>query len=539
MSTESTGTSSFDDDNADSSAFSPSPHKRFRAGEMDRGLEMDDDDPDIDAVLAAESDSDGELNDRIVISQKLKKGDVVWKLELASMKGDRHINARNVKEEDFNRSADDFTTEKEIIRVKMYVVKTPRCSTTNKADKRASLMPVFNKSDFSDSSRINIKNLQNEKIKLSRIFKYQHNRDINKRILGAVERSVQWAMKISPEKRKEYEGYLADITRMEELVRDYFGLQDRDQVDPLDFLIRDNVDRQRKYPQLTRKLKASVIHFVRKERAAAEAAAKGESGGGETEASPSAADDVIEIPEGDLDQILSDMVQEREQHLGGNVVGEVVDVTDSPRSCDIDETPPVVEEPLCPERQRQQTMSQKIMDELNRGDYDEYITTIVTGKNKGRRHNHFVKIQHSENPDFHPITSKLGKWCNLGFLSEDEDLEFANITRHKLQQKRDLLVLSEESKANSNLMEKYLTLVLQPELLIKIVLKRKRRTEGPKAKIKAAENFYLERRVTDLEVARFEEQVDREIMESRSSRRSSTGSPYLDDDDEDMDGEES
>ena len=68
------------------------------------------------------------------------------------------------------------------------------------------------------------------------------------------------------------------------------------------------------------------------------------------------------------------------------------------------------------------------------------------------------------------------------------------------------LVLSEESKANSNLMEKYLTLVLQPELLIKIVLKRKRRTEGPKAKIKAAENFYLERRVTDLEVARFEEQ---------------------------------
>ena len=55
---------------------------------------------------------------------------------------------------------------------------------------------------------------------------------------------------------------------------------------------------------------------MRKERAAAEAAAKGESGGGETEASPSAADDVIEIPEGDLDQILSDMVQEREQHLG-------------------------------------------------------------------------------------------------------------------------------------------------------------------------------------------------------------------------------
>ena len=151
-------------------------------------------------------------------------------------------------------------------------------------------------------------------------------------------------------------------------------------------------------------------------------------------------------------------------------------------------------------------------------------------------YNHFVKVQHDENPDFHPINSKLGKWCNLGFLSEDEDLEFANITRYKLQEKKDLLALSEKTKADSNLMEKYLTLVLQPELLIKIVLKKKRQAEGPKAKIKAAEDFYMKRRVTDLEVARFEEQVDREIMESRSSR-SSTRSPYLDDDDEDMDGD--
>ena len=70
---------------------------------------------------------------------------------------------------------------------------------------------------------------RNEKVQLSRIFKYQHNRDINKRILAALERSVQWTMKISAEKRKEYEEYLAAITRQEELVRDYFGLPDRDQ----------------------------------------------------------------------------------------------------------------------------------------------------------------------------------------------------------------------------------------------------------------------------------------------------------------------
>ena len=53
MSTESTGTSSFDD------AESPSPPKKIKSEEDD------DDEPDIDAVLAADSDtSDGELNDR-------------------------------------------------------------------------------------------------------------------------------------------------------------------------------------------------------------------------------------------------------------------------------------------------------------------------------------------------------------------------------------------------------------------------------------------------------------------------------------------
>ena len=182
-------------------------------------------------------------------------------------------------------------------------------------------------------------------------------------------------------------------------------------------------------------------------------------------------------------------------------------------------------------------MSQIIMDELRRGVYDEYVTTIVEGKNKGKRHRHFVKLQHDESPDFHPITSKLGRWCNLGFLSDDEDLEFANITRCKLHEKMDKSELSEKTKADSNLMEKYLTLVLQPELLIKIVLKRMRRAEGKRAKLKAAEEFYCKKRVTDLEVARFEEQVDREIMESRSSR-SSNASPFPDEeDDESMDGE--
>ena len=528
MSTESTGTSSFDDDNVGST--SPSPPKKIKSEEE----EEDADDTDIDAVLAAESDcSDSELNDKIVVrDKKLKKGDVAWRLQIASMRTNRHVNNRNVKEEDFTRTEEDFQEKCEILSVKMYVVKLPKVEKT-----KAALMPVFNKSDFSDSSRIDIKLLRNEKVQLSRIFKYQHNRDINKRILNAVERSVQWAKNLNAEKQKEYAEYLAAITRQEELVRDYFGLPGRDQVDPLDFLVRDNVDRHRKYPQLANKLKASVINFVKKDIAeAGEEAVKDESGEDAEESNSNAGDNsIIELPQGEMDEILSDMTSQQAQHSTGNVDGNVSDgdVLDVPS----DDTTAVKEEPLCPERQRQQTMSQKIMEELKRGDYDEYITTIVEGKNKGKRHRHFVKVQHDENPDFHPITSKLGRWCNLGFLSDDEDLDFANITRGKLQEKMDRSELSEKTKADSNLMEKYLTLVLQPELLIKIVLKRMRRADGPRAKLTAAEEFYCKKRVTDLEVARFEEQVDREIMESRSSR-SSNASPLPDDeDDESMDGE--
>ena len=155
MSTESTGTSSFDDDNVGST--SPSPPKKIKSEEE----EEDADDTDIDAVLAAESDcSDSELNDKIVVrDKKLKKGDVAWRLQIASMRTNRHVNNRNVKEEDFTRTEEDFQEKCEILSVKMYVVKLPKVEKT-----KAALMPVFNKSDFSDSSRIDIKLLRNEKV---------------------------------------------------------------------------------------------------------------------------------------------------------------------------------------------------------------------------------------------------------------------------------------------------------------------------------------------------------------------------------------
>ena len=165
----------------------------------------------------------------------------------------------------------------------------------------------------------------------------------------------------------------------------------------------------------------------------------------------------------------------------------------------------------------QNTMGPNILDDLKRGDYDNYINTIITGNNKGRRHSYFVKGHHGKNSDFHLLTSELKILCNPGFLTEDDDQEFGNYARHKLQEKKDLLVLPEKSKADPNLMEKYLRLVLQPELLIKIVLKRMRQVEGRKAKLSYAENFYLKRRVSELETMLCEGQVNQEIMKSISS----------------------
>ena len=70
-------------------------------------------------------------------------------------------------------------------------------------------------------------------------------------------------------------------------------------MDPLDFLIRDNVDRHRKYPQLTSKLKASVIPFVKKE----------SEGGGGGDTGEATTEDIVEIPESEINNILRDMTQ--------------------------------------------------------------------------------------------------------------------------------------------------------------------------------------------------------------------------------------
>ena len=166
-----------------------------------------------------------DVNKIIVKGEKFKKGDIVWKVQIGSYKN-RNATGRAVKEEDFSRSEEDFENAQEIISAKMYVVKI---SVSEKVSSKAVLMPVFNQSGSSESSRVDAKLLRNEKVQLSRIFHYQHKQDINKRILNAVERSVQWSKNLSAEKQKEHGEYLASITRQEELVREYFALPEHDQ----------------------------------------------------------------------------------------------------------------------------------------------------------------------------------------------------------------------------------------------------------------------------------------------------------------------
>ena len=164
-------------------------------------------------------------NKIVVKGEKFKKGDIVWKVQIGSYQN-RNGTGRAVKEEDFSRSEEDFENTQEIISAKMYVVKI---SVSEKVSSKAVLMPVFNQSGSSESSRVDAKLLRNEKVQLSRIFQYQHKPDINKRILSAVERSVQWSKNLSAEKQKEHGEYLASITRQEELVREYFALPEHDQ----------------------------------------------------------------------------------------------------------------------------------------------------------------------------------------------------------------------------------------------------------------------------------------------------------------------
>ena len=181
----------------------------------------------------------------LVKKMKLEKSDIVWKLEIVSMKNHQWSQYMKIREEDFHRAAFHFERSKEMIRAKLYVVKTPK--SRSKKDK-AILLPVF---DRSDSCRLDIKSLKNEKIALDRIFRYQHSSEINEDIINAVELSVQWMMQTNAVNQRRWDTYICGIKRQLDLVREYFELPNRSEINPLYFLIRDNVDRQRRHGHLS------------------------------------------------------------------------------------------------------------------------------------------------------------------------------------------------------------------------------------------------------------------------------------------------
>jgi hypothetical protein len=83
------------------------------------------------------------------------------------------------------------------------------------------LLPVFVRYD---ACRIDIKKLQ--------------------RILDVIERSVE-----RYKHKTYYQDYLTSLKRQAELVRECYGFEDRESVDPFDYLVRDNLDRQDNVPQ--------------------------------------------------------------------------------------------------------------------------------------------------------------------------------------------------------------------------------------------------------------------------------------------------
>ena len=149
-----------------------------------------------------------------------------------------------------------------------------------------------------------------------------------------------------------------------------------------------------------------------------------------------------------------------------------------------------------------------IINEIKDGAHDALIDGILTGRKRSKRHNYFVKVINNERRGLNllldQISSKLVRLCSPSFLGVVHIEEFNRATREKLNERLEILALREEAKENSSVVDYYLTLCLQPELLINIVLKRWR-TEKRKETYKCAELYYLDE-MGDADLSRFLDQ---------------------------------
>jgi hypothetical protein len=380
-----------------------------------------------------------------------------------------------VREEHFDMKAEDFERNEDIIRGKMYVVKAPRAG----KKKTVGLLPVFN---LYDASRIDIKRLQLEKKEAIKVVAYRSNYVWNRRILDAIERSVE-----RYKHRPDYKAYLSGIKRQDELVREYYGLEDRDSVDPFNYLIRDNLDRQDNVPQarLTFDLQPPTVTNTKEE--------SDESSG----VFPQKAVDTTLSSNSSVEEINDNLIAAKIEIEFDTMVGDDDDLNDDEQSA--------ADEKLL--------LTDDLLSNLEKGVYDDHIANVMTGKARSKRHSHFIKIQSSNKLDF-SYDSEITKIFNVDFVAQSQDVRFADLTRKVCDAKMSRLKgLKKVVKDNASFMDKYITYCLQPEIIIKFIMNR------DSSNYEAAQKTYLMRRVTVAKMDRIQKELDANVKLEMESRR--------------------
>jgi hypothetical protein len=504
-----------------SSSSSASPRKRKASSERnlkdigseddkeDKALKMMFTDSDFDSMLCSNTDEEDEQDKPMKVLTSIvqdnvrntkipqyRKGNIVWLLEVVRNK--RTLQPMRISEDHFDMKAEDFEQMGVIIRAKIYVVQARRANTRNKLG----LLPVFNRYD---ASSIDITKLKVEMKDVHSLVSFRNLYMWNRRILDTIERSIQRYMH-----RLDYRAYLEGIKRQYELVREYCCLDDRESVDPFDYLIRDNLDRQDNVPQARlRKLQTTIakirgeyvqsrISFLEKstyktlksnkniennvdkmvgvvkERSTIQLSSK------EVHSNVKESDHKKKTNyyEKDRDSVkrcvaclhLSNNQEELEEHFLKVHLQHIRHLDDSYTNYDNeaeDNAGKIKDE--CDAKQQQ--LMDDLISALERGVFDKHITMVISGKAKSQRHLHFIKIQSTNKLDF-SFESAIVQKYNIVYLSQSHEIAFDEMIMKVFKANMSLLKGIKKSKKKSMFLEKYVTFCLQPEIIIKSIMDR-------------------------------------------------------------------
>ena len=363
---------------------------------------------------------------------------------------------------------------------KLYVVKTPRVSGKKP---QVGLLPVF---DLSDSTRRDLSKLQTEKKETGFVVRYKSNYDWNQRIIATIERSVR-----RYNDREDWQVYLQHVRRQMELVREFHGLKDRDSVDPIDFLVRDNLDRRIHVPPVFGPAEERVQADVSRTNSSA------------------TNDSIIML------QDVESSPPPKEQSSTGSVVYARKSVS-TEASATTSDAPSVSASAIVhekaemddPEVTQRVALTECLLSCLEGGELDTHLTNIMSKKVGSRRHDYFVRVQSKRRIDF-GVESEIGLLCNVNFVAENYDSRFGDAIKRVFNENASHLKgIRKAARNKAHFMSMYMEWCLQPEACIKFLM-----IQRGYEKYEDAERAYL-KRCSEAEIQQFNAQMDHEIREN-------------------------